>query len=596
MKTYGKALRAFDGWRLEVEPHVMIRLKRWFPRVALGSMGVATITHTPETCRDLVVFLDRFPLEISETDRAALDGGATEYLETSTLVEALLAGRGEARPFDMKLPPREYQKIAAEVALRTRGLLVADDLGLGKTATAICALTDPSTRPALVVTAPHLATQWQKELLRFAPSLRTHILATREPYDLTRPPKKAKRVARMEDQRRRYEALMRGENPDEAGVIGKLPDVVISSYHKLSGWAETLAKVVRGIVYDEVQELRHHTSDKYSAAMHLSEAVGFRLGLSATPIYNYGGEIHSVMSALRPGALGDRQEFSREWCVSGPGDQPKIADPKAFGTYVLDQGLMIRRTRRDVGRELASLSKVAHHVDVDEKQMEQLTAGVAELAKIILARSEDHRGQKMQAAQEFDNRMRQATGIAKAPAVAAFVKLLVESGERVVLFGWHREVYRIWMDALSELRPALYTGSETTSAKEASIARFTSGDTNVLIMSLRSGAGVDGLQHCCRTVVFGELDWSYGVHEQCAGRVHRDGQPDPVVAYYLLSEHGVDPIMSDVLGVKRQQMEGIRDPRGAAFEELQTDPEHVKKLAQSYLAKHAPSEAMEASA
>lgn len=598
MKTYGTAHLASDGWRLQVEPHVMIRLKRWFPRIDTRSMGVATLKNTPEACRDLAVFLERFPLQLAEDDAKRLRAGADEYVEQATIVDRLVSGVAEARAFEMKLPPRDYQRVAAEVALRTRGLLVADDLGLGKTCTAICALTDPSTRPALIVTAPHLARQWQNEIRKFAPALRTHVLASRDPYDLTRPPRKAKRAARNEDQRRRYEALMRGEDPDECAYIGKFPDVVISSYHKLSGWAETLAQVIKGVVYDEVQELRHHDSDKYAAAMHISEHAGFRLGLSATPIYNYGGEIHSVMSALRPDALGDRGEFGREWCTYVAGDKPKIADPKAFGTYLLDQGLMIRRTRRDVSRELAALSKVAHHVDADERELDRLTAGVAELAKIILARSETHRGAKMHAAEEFNNRMRQATGIAKAPAVADFVKLLVDAGERVVLFGWHREVYRIWMDSLGELRPALYTGSETTAAKEASIARFTSNDTPILIMSLRSGAGVDGLQHHCRTVVFGELDWSPGVLEQCIGRVHRDGQRDPVVAYYLLSEHGADPIMSDVLGVKRQQIEGLRDPRGASFEELQVDENHVKKLAAAYLSKHgeAAPESAEASA
>jgi hypothetical protein len=49
------------------------------------------------------------------------------------------------------------------------------------------------------------------------------------------------------------------------------------------------------------------------------------------------------------------------------------------------------------------------------------------------------------------NLLRQATGIAKAPFVADFVRLLVESGEKVLLYGWHREVYSIWRDKLKDL-------------------------------------------------------------------------------------------------------------------------------------------------
>jgi len=107
--------------------------------------------------------------------------------------------------------------------------------------------------------------------------------------------------------------------------------------------------------------------------------------------------------------------------------------------------------------------------------------------------------------------------------VADFVRLLVESGEQVVLYGWHREVYHIWLDRMADLKPALFTGTESTSQKQEAKRRFLAKETPVLIMSLRAGAGVDGLQHVCKTVVYGELDWSPGVHEQGVGRVFRDG-------------------------------------------------------------------------
>ncbi len=146
--------------------------------------------------------------------------------------------------------------------------------------------------------------------------------------------------------------------------------------------------------------------------------------------------------------------------------------------------------------------------------------------------TEEKRGQKMQASEELSGLVRQATGIAKAPYVAAFVRMLVESGKKVVLWGWHRAVYDLWMDALKDLKPVLYTGSESSTQKEAARTAFVEGDARILVMSLRSGAGLDGLQGVCDTGVFGELDWSPGVHDQCGGRIHRDGQPNPVFLYF----------------------------------------------------------------
>jgi SNF2 family DNA or RNA helicase len=115
--------------------------------------------------------------------------------------------------------------------------------------------------------------------------------------------------------------------------------------------------------------------------------------------------------------------------------------------------------------------------------------------------------------------------------------------------------------------------------------RFVKGETPVLAMSLRAGQGIDGLQQHCRTVVIAELDWSPGVHSQCIGRVHRDGQPDPVVAYFLVADSGSDPVVADVLGLKRRQSEAIRDPKADLIETLEIDEGHVRRLAEAHLAR-----------
>src|SRR5690606_29473386 len=131
--------------------------------------------------------------------------------------------------------------------------------------------------------------------------------------------------------------------------------------------------------------------------------------------------------------------------------------------------------------------------------------------------------------------LRQATGIAKAPYVAEFVRLLVQSGESVVVFAWHRAVYDVLLSRLASLHPVMYTGSESPAQKQNALDRFRKGDSQVFLMSLRAGAGLNGLQERCSVAVFAELDWSPGVHEQCIGRLARDGQSSPVLAYFLVA-------------------------------------------------------------
>lgn len=642
--------------------------------------------------------------------------------------------------------------------------------------------------------------------------------------------------------------------------------------------------------------------------------------------------MHSVLGVLAPGALGTKSEFVEEWCAGAGGDKPVVKDPKALGTYLREQGLMLRRTRADVGRELPALTRATHHIEANLGGIAKLSETVAELARTILTQHGITSQERMKASSELDWRLRHATGMAKAPYVAEFVRMLVEAGEQVLLYGWHHECfakgtqvlmfdgttmpvedvavgarvmgpdsrprtvksltrghgamyrvtptkgdpwvcsenhilalrcseknrrpyvtmpvseymqlsprarrayalyrapetdfggsrvvepwllgywlgdgvsslerglristadpevaeeaeciagryglsitvhpckrgdtpcsfyhlssgaaeggwrrnrllnlfrelglhenkhvplayktapaaarrellaglldsdghvyhgngagsavimskirrladdiaflcrslglaayvspttrttnltsepreyfrvnisgdltgiptriarkraparlqrknvlhtgfevapigkddfygfevdedhlfllgdftvvhncYAIWREKLADLEPAFFTGQESVPQKEEAKRRFLAGESKVLIMSLRAGAGIDGLQGRARTVVFGELDWSPGVHEQAIGRIHRDGQKEPVVAYFLVADDGSDPVIADILGLKREQIEGLRDPNGELFEPRADAGNHVVKLAQDFLARH----------
>ena len=555
MRTYGSVHVAEEQRLLliRLEPQVAMRFKRVFPKIEKSSVGVLQLSCTPENCRDLDWFMERYPLQCANIDR--IWELSHQYQEKQTLVDRFLNAQQPPLPLELAIPAREYQLMGASMFLATGALLLADDVGLGKTITAIAALTDPRTRPAVYVTLTHLPGQVQRMIGRFAPGLSTHVIKRGQPYDLT--------------------AGRRGRG-------GAMPDVVILSYSKLAGWADTLAKICRCVIWDEVQELRHGDSNRYCAAEVLAEAAKFRIGMSATPIYNYGGEIFNVMRTIAPDALGSWDEFYTEWCGSGSKEKSIIKDPAAFGAYMRESGFMLRRTRKDVGRELPPCFSDVQHVDADPYALDQVSRGCAELAEMLLSAS--GRGyDKMRAAQDFDWRLRQATGIAKAPYVADFVRLLVESGEKVVLYGWHHAVYAIWRDKLKDVPHAMYTGEESPAQKEAAKLAFVEGDAKVLIMSLRSGAGLDGLQGSCNMVCFGELDWSPAVHEQAIGRVWRDGQENQVNVYFMVADEGSDPFMVEVNGVKEQQVKGIRDPDAELVQKLQVDPDRVKELARRYL-------------
>jgi hypothetical protein len=179
--------------------------------------------------------------------------------------------------------------------------------------------------------------------------------------------------------------------------------------------------------------------------------------------------------------------------------------------------------------------------------------------------------------------------------------MLLETEDKIVLFGWHRDVYDIWMEALAEFHPMLYTGSETPKHKDAAKAAFIGDDAarerreqglgpapwecRILIMSLRSGAGVDGLQEVSSVAVFGELDWSPKVHEQAIGRLFRDGQTSAVAAYFCVSHEGADPLMAEALELKEQQSTAIVHPGQLPFQTAVDPQDRIKELARQVLQK-----------
>jgi SNF2 family DNA or RNA helicase len=563
LKAYGTlALKEHtaDGvkvveWRLDANPHVHARAKRVFGKFGKQQSGVLWLSaNVAETARDLEWFLQRYPVEMTEPDRAHLTALAQQHKDLLLRLEDIVGAGYTPRTFALAKPPRDYQAREAELYLARGGLLVGDDVGLGKTITGICSFTDSRTLPAVVVLPAHLPKQWTAKLREFAPDLHVHTIRSGTPYELPK-------------------------------VKGHGPDVLLTTYYKLDGWAKVLASHCRSVVFDEVQELRHSGSGKYNAAEYVAQHMNFRLGLSATPTYNYGGEIFNVLNPLLPGCLGTHAEFVNEWCKPGS-DKDRLADPVAFGAWAREQFLMVRHTRKDVGRELPPVISVPQLIGSDRKALDRVEAQAASLAQLILNQSaavED----RWQASEQLSSVLRQATGISKAPYVADFVRILVESGEQVLLCGWHREVYDIWNAKLRDLAPVMYTGSESPAAKEAARQRFLAKQSPLMLMSLRSGIGMDGLEQVCSCIVFGELDWSPYVHKQCVGRLDRDGQKVPVVAYYLMCEDGADPEIAEVLGLKLEQGEGIRNPQHEeqVFQNAERDGSRARQLAQAYLEK-----------
>lgn len=542
MRTFGRITYEKDArtWVFnDVLPHVMIKIKSVFhgiPRTTVCPFG---LNHTKELAVDLHWFLTRYPMRITLDDQKFLADERVNQLELLDEMEGFFLPHYAAKPMDLKKPLRKYQSQGVELYWRARRLLIGDVVGLGKTAIAIGSFCEPQCLPAAVVVQTHLPTQWKEQIEMFS-GLTVHIVKNGPVYQL--PP----------------------------------ADVYIFKYSQLAKWVNIFTeKYFKSVAFDEIQELRREGSQKYEGGKTLARNTNYSMGLSATPIFNYGDEIWNILDLLKEGSLGEKSDFNREWCGYGG----VVTKPQALGTYLRENFLFLRRTREEVGMELPALNVMVETVETDQAALDNVEAIARMLAIKVVSGSFEERGR---AARDLDIMVRQATGIAKARYVAQYVRMLVECGESVLVAGWHRDVYEIWNKELADLKPVMYTGSESPAQKEKSKNAFISGEAKLMFISLRSGAGLDGLQKRGSIVVLGELDWSPAIHEQLIGRLNRDGQASQVTAIYLVSESGSDPGIVDLLGLKASQASGITDPFTGPTEQF-SDRGRIKALAQRYL-------------
>jgi len=422
---------------------------------------------------------------------------------------------------------------------------------LGKTVETLAALASLQEYPVLLIVPPHLVLNWGKEIRRFllvegeggTETPKVHVLRGLTPYEL--PP----------------------------------AHIYIIHYLLLRGWKRILPDCgFKTVVFDEVQELRRTGTEKYSAASLISDKAKRVFGLSGTPIYNRGGEIYHVMNILDFHCLGDWDSFTREWCYGYGGDI--VARPQELGEHLRREGMMLRRTKENVLQELPPKRRVVQAIDSDEAVFNRNMQGVYSLIRQLIRLGGEDQGKAAILKDRIAAGERQATGVAKARQVAAFVRALAESGEKVLLFAYHHSVFDMYKQELASLYPVFITGRENQKAKESAVEAFMEDRSPLACISLRAASGLNLQRATC--VVFGELDWSPAIHSQAEDRAHRIGQTDSLLCYYLVSAHGSDRDMQDALGLKVSQFLGLMGEEAATPEEeaeaLEAAKRHIDRV------------------
>jgi SWI/SNF-related matrix-associated actin-dependent regulator 1 of chromatin subfamily A len=546
---------AWPRWKITGSAHAIIMARKLFgvdySEASSHSVNAISFPATLGSFDELLLLLHRFPLKFTEAAQTIFDRMYRQLVAERHIAASVPADAAGGRYFRGRLLPFQTEGVAFLCAVR-KGLL-ADDMGLGKTVQAFGFLDRIAAYPAVIVVQSHVQRHWEKKITEFM---------------------RVKDIGDDLSEGLRVISLNGGKRFDSTPVA----DVYIVHYLVLHAWSEFLVeRGVRTVIFDECQELRHPNTRKHDACTSIARAADNVAGLSGTPIYNHGIEMHSVMNTLCRGSLGTRAAFERDWCTYVAG-KVVVGDPQVLGEYLRDRKLMLRRRKEDVQLELPAKRRVIEPIAADQGIFAELVVNAAKLAREAAEISNPFDRARMEA--EAIRETRRATALAKLPAVIGFLRGLMEAGEPTLCFVHHHAVTDGIIEALEEFKPRCITGRQDKDQKDAAVTAFAEGETNLCLISLRTATGIDGLQKRARVVVFAELDWSPAIHRQAEDRAHRMGQRDSVLAYYLVTDLGTDPFVMMTLNLKASQFTGLMQDRT----ETDDDKRDAKAAASEHMA------------
>jgi SNF2 family DNA or RNA helicase len=438
--------------------------------------------------------------------------------------------------------------------LRQYGLggCLADDMGLGKTvqfiAYLLCSREEAMTGPSLLVCPMSVIGNWQKELQRFAPSLRVYV----------------------------HYGSQRAKEDSFVENLGDY-DLVITSYTLAHLDQEDLGRVKwDAICLDEAQTIKN-ANTKHRKALRQLNAY-HRIALTGTPIENRLTELWSIFDFLNPGYLGSLSAFSKAYVnpIEKNNDTQRIAQ-----VQMLIRPFLLRRVKKDPAIQLDLPEKnerktyvsltveqgaLYEHVVQELFEKLQTAEGMAKKGLILGALTKlkqicDHPTLllKDESTSNFEQRSN------KLVRLLEIVDELRSEGDKCLIFTQYVEMGHLLQRLMEQkwLEPVLFLHGGIPKAKrDRLVVQFQEPSTEkdaasagIFILSLKAGG--TGLNLTAANHVF-HFDrwWNPAVEDQATDRAFRIGQTRDVHVHKFVTlgtlEERIDEMIERKQGLSKQ--------------------------------------------
>lgn len=421
------------------------------------------------------------------------------------------------------------------------GGLLADDMGLGKTVQTLVHLQKEKAarrmrEPCLVVAPTSLMSNWKREAAQFTPNLKVLIL-------------------QGADRKQHFDKIAQH-------------DVVLTTYPLIVRDQDILSKVdFYTIVLDEAQNIKNPKAKATKLLKTLS--TKYRLALTGTPMENHLGEMWSIFDFLMPGFLGSEAGFRRKYRTPiekhGNQDLSKMLNQRV-------KPFLLRRNKEVVAKELPPKTTIIKSVMFENAQSTLYESiRIAMEQKIRNAISAKGLSRSHITILDALLKLRQVCcdpqllKLTQAKKVKASAKLellmlmlpeLLEEGRRVLVFSQFTSMLSLIEAQLKSKKIGYTKLTGSTRKREEAINRFTDGEVNVFLISLKAG-GVGLNLTEADTVIHYDPWWNPAVENQASDRAHRIGQDKPVFVYKLVVENTLEEKILEMQERKQALADGV---------------------------------------
>lgn len=425
-------------------------------------------------------------------------------------------------PVPERLSFYEHQKAAIEYTLERKDVLIADEMGIGKSPTSVgisnCL---PDAQWILIVCPASMKLVWEAEFRRFdTKNLSVGVAGKTYPdtdvciinYDILK----------------KYRKDLRAREFDMM--------VVDESHYLKSGKADRTKEVFGGIKRDSNKKIIERIPPI---------AAKRRIFLSGTPMLNgKPKEMWSLIQALDPNGLGaDWMTFARRYCglFEIKRFNPAIGREERVGwkwdgaenleelQTIMRQRFMIRRLKKDVLKDLPPKTRQVIVLEAKKNLTNLFEREIVAYDDYVKTQGEDF------TSPPFGEiaKIRKEVGIATVPFIIDYIKEVLNEAKKIVVWGYHHEI----LDRLAEEfsgNSVLIDGRVSAENRQKAIDAFQNDSRIQIFFGQIQAAGIGITLTAASLEIFAETDWVPANITQAEDRCWRIGQKNNVLIRHVV--------------------------------------------------------------